>query len=289
MQLFSTTRLTSAFAMGAFGLLAACSPRKEQTTDTLATTPPAAATTPAAGETTSAWTDANVVDVITVANQGEIDYSQLGVEKATNPSVKQFAQLMVKDHGTMLDGVKSLATKLNLTPAPNDKVSDLQKENQKDISDLNGKTVGKDFDKEFMEEQVDMHQETLDLLNDLDGKTTNADLNPVRPCLLPVPPRFWPVPLAPLHLRRPFVVAKPEKHRLTEKSLVRPLGVFDLAHNLRLDPGRALILRHRPLTGWRRAPDRIQIRVNRCEFLPSEPAPGPAAVDQFPVNVLRQM
>ena len=175
MQSISTTRLSGAFAMGVFGILAACSPRKEQTTDTLATTPPAAATTPAAGETTSGWTDANVVDVITVANQGEIDYSQLGVEKATNPSVKQFAQLMVKDHGTMLDGVKSLATKLNLTPAPNDKVNDLQKENQKDITDLNAKT-GKDFDKEFMEEQVDMHQETLDLLNDLDGRTTNADL-----------------------------------------------------------------------------------------------------------------
>jgi putative membrane protein len=178
MQLISTPRLTGAFAMGVFGILAACSPRKEQTTDTLATTPPAAATTPAAtpGETTSGWTDANVVDVITVANQGEIDYSQLGVEKATNPSVKQFAQMMVKDHGTMLDGVKSLTSKLNLTPTPNDKVNDLQKENQKDISDLNGKTVGKDFDKEFMDEQVDMHQETLDLLNDLDGKTTNADL-----------------------------------------------------------------------------------------------------------------
>ena len=43
-------------------------------------------------------------------------------------------------------------------------------------TDLNGKTVGKDFDHEFMEEQVDMHQETLDLLNDLDSKTTNADL-----------------------------------------------------------------------------------------------------------------
>jgi len=178
MQRFRTTRLTGAFAMGAFGLLAACSPRKEQTTDTLATTPPAAATTPAAtpGATANGWTDANVVDVITVANQGEIDYSQLGVDKATNPSVKEFAQLMVKDHGTMLDGVKSLASKLNLTPAPNEKVNDLQKENQKDISDLNGKTVGKDFDKEFMEEQVDMHQETLDLLNDLDSKTTNADL-----------------------------------------------------------------------------------------------------------------
>ena len=178
MQLISTTRLTGAFTIGVFGLLAACSPRKEQTTDTLATTPPAAATTPTAtpAATPNGWTDANVVDVITVANQGEIDYSQLGVEKATNPSVKQFAQLMVKDHGTMLDGVKSLASKLNLTPSPNDKVNDLQKENQKDISDLNGKKAGKDFDHEFMEEQVDMHQETLDLLNDLDSKTTNADL-----------------------------------------------------------------------------------------------------------------
>ena len=177
MQLISTPRLTGAVTIGVFGILAACSPRKEQTTDTLATTPPAAATTPAATpETASGWTDANVVDVITVANQGEIDYSQLGVEKATNPSVKEFAQLMVKDHGTMLDGVKSLASKLNLTPAANDKVNDLQKENQKDITDLNGKKAGKDFDHEFMEEQVDMHQETLDLLNDLDSKTTNADL-----------------------------------------------------------------------------------------------------------------
>jgi putative membrane protein len=174
MQMISTTRLASALALGAFGILAACSPRKDQTTDTLATTPPATATTPTPVATD--WTDANVVDAITAVNQGEIDYSQLGVEKATNPSVKKFAQTMVKDHGTMLDGVKALATKLNLTPAANDKVSEIQKEIQKDITDLNGKTVGKDFDHEFMEEQVDMHQEALDLLSDLDSRTTNPDL-----------------------------------------------------------------------------------------------------------------
>jgi len=175
MQNISTTRLTSALAIGAFGILAACSPKKDQTADTLATTPPATATTPTTGDVAGGWTDANVVDVLTVANQGEVDYSQVGAQKATNASVKQFAQLMVKDHTTMLDAVKDLASKLNVTPAANDKVNDLQKENQKDITDLNAKT-GKDFDKEFMEEQVDMHQETLDLLNDLDGRTTNADL-----------------------------------------------------------------------------------------------------------------
>jgi putative membrane protein len=176
MQKLSSARLTSAVAIGAFGILAACSPKNDQTADTLATTPPATAATPATGDVANTWTDANVVDVLTVANQGEVDYSQVGVDKATNPSVKQFAQMMVKDHGDMLTSVKNLSTKLNVTAAANDKVNDLQKENQKDIADLNGKTVGKDFDKEFMEEQVDMHQETLDLLNDLDSKTTNADL-----------------------------------------------------------------------------------------------------------------
>ena len=174
MQNFRKTQLASALTIGAFGILAACAPKTDQTTDTLASTPPATATTPTA-DANSGWTDANVVDVLTVANQGEVDYSQIGVDKATNAGVKQFAQLMVKDHGAMVEAVKGLATKLNVMPASNDKANSLKEENTKDINDLNAKT-GKDFDKEFMEEQVDMHQETLDLLGDLDSRTTNADL-----------------------------------------------------------------------------------------------------------------
>ena len=174
MKKISSTRITGTLAMGAFGILAACSPQNEQTADTLTTTPPATAATPAPAD--AAWTDANVVDVLTVANQGEVDYSQIGAEKATRADVKKYAQMMVKDHGTMLEAVKSLATRLNVTPATNEKANDLKEENTKDITDLNAKTVGKEFDDEFMEEQVDMHQETLDLLNDLDSRTTNADL-----------------------------------------------------------------------------------------------------------------
>ena len=119
MKKISSTRLTSALAVGAFGILAACSPKTEQTADTLTTTPPAPAVTPVPAE--AAWTDANVVDVLTVANQGEVDYSQIGAEKATRADVKKYAKLMVKEHGAMLEAVKSLATKLNVTPATNEK------------------------------------------------------------------------------------------------------------------------------------------------------------------------
>jgi len=173
MHNFRTTRLTSVLAIGTFGFLAACSPKADETADTLATTPPAPAATPTVD---APWTDGNVVEAITVANQGEVDYSQIAAEKATNPEVKSFAQMMVKDHGAMVESLKGLATRLNVTPAANDKANDLREETQKDINDLNGKAVGKDFDVEFMEEQVDIHQEKLDLLNDLDTRTTNADL-----------------------------------------------------------------------------------------------------------------
>jgi putative membrane protein len=173
MQKLNTTRLAGVLAIGAF--VAACAPKAEDGVDTLATTPPATATTPTTGDMAGGWTDANVVDVLTVANQGEVDYSQIGVEKATDPSVKEYAAMMVKDHGAMVTSVKDLATRLNVMAAPNDKTNDLKEEVTKDINDLNAKT-GKDFDKEFMDEQIDMHQETLDLLNDLDGRTTNADL-----------------------------------------------------------------------------------------------------------------
>lgn len=171
MQKISITRLASVLAIGAF--LVACSPKADDTIDTLATTPPATATTPTPMD--MGWTDENVVEALTVGNQGEVDYSQIAAEKATNPAVKQFAQQMVKDHGTMLENVKSLATRLNVMPAPNGKVNELKEETAKDINDLNAKT-GKDFDQEFVNEQIDMHQEKLDLLTDLEGRTTNADL-----------------------------------------------------------------------------------------------------------------
>jgi len=38
MKKISSTRLKSALALGAFGILAACSPKNDQTVDTLATT-----------------------------------------------------------------------------------------------------------------------------------------------------------------------------------------------------------------------------------------------------------
>jgi putative membrane protein len=186
MQLMTGTAARAAIAMGALLALGACKKGNEYAADSAAVADSTrVATGDVARDSTSdsasglnnmtTMSEANIFDILTVANQGEIDYSKLGLEKVTSPELKTFARMLIKDHTELLTGGKELAGKMNVTPAASDKSGDLREEQTKDMNDLREKS-GADANKEFIEEQIDMHQETMDLLEDLDDDTNNADL-----------------------------------------------------------------------------------------------------------------
>lgn len=58
----------------------------------------------------TAFISKNIMD-----NFMEIQVSQLGVTKSTDPKIKSMAQLMVADHIQMLDGLKKVASNRNMT------------------------------------------------------------------------------------------------------------------------------------------------------------------------------
>jgi len=155
-------RLTGALALSVVGILAARPSKNDQPIALLATSPPG--------------TEQNVIGVLAMIHHGVVDYSQLGVNHATDPAGKEFALMMVKDHGEMLKSVYELSSKLNVTPQMSEKAVELDKEFKKDIQDLKAKKDGRELDKEFMDEQIDLHEETIGVLKDLDGKTTDATL-----------------------------------------------------------------------------------------------------------------
>ena len=156
-------RLTGALAaLSLVGILAARPAKNVQPIAPLVSSPPA--------------TEQDVIGVLTMIHHGVVDYSQLGVNHGTDPAVKEFARMMVKDHGQALDSMYGLASKLNTTPQMSEKAADLEKEFKKDIEDLKAKKDGHDLDKEFMDEQIDLHQETIGVLKDLDEKTKDANL-----------------------------------------------------------------------------------------------------------------
>jgi putative membrane protein len=178
-------------ALSAATLLVACKGNGNANTDT--TTAAGAVATGsdsanrAAGATTGAnanantsnnsWTDGQILAFASAANKGEIAEGKLAETKATNPKVKAFARQLVSDHTAMLSEGNSFAKKNNITPdSTKNDVQDLQKDAQKDMQDLQSKAKGNDWDKDFVDKEIDGHKMVLQKLQDAQNATSNAQL-----------------------------------------------------------------------------------------------------------------
>lgn len=100
----------------------------------------------------------------------EVQMGELAQQKATNPNVKNFAALMIKDHTAANDQVKALASQRNvaLPPTPAD--------NHKNHMDDLSKKTGKDFDKAYMNMMEDDHEKTINMFESASGKVNDAEV-----------------------------------------------------------------------------------------------------------------
>ena len=87
----------------------------------------------------------------------------------------EFAELMVRDHTSVNNQATQLAKKLNVTPAPpsDDPVTPMA---QNETNTLNSTAKGKDFDKAYVDAEVNVHKAVLDLATKAAGQTQTAEL-----------------------------------------------------------------------------------------------------------------
>ena len=135
----------------------------------------AAATTDTANKS---WTDTDILAYLDAANTGEIDLGKLAQRRATNPAVKAFARQMVTDHTALKQDGKKLASqlKVDVATSTNGDVQDLAKNNKDDLTDLTNKTAGSDWDKDYIDKQIDAHQKVIDHVNDFMKATQTSQL-----------------------------------------------------------------------------------------------------------------
>ena len=174
-QALRFTKLSLALCVGALG---ACS-KADRAADTAA-----ARTDSAAGRVDSAtsamandsanhakmggsWTNDHVFGYVHNANNGEIALGKLASTKATNSMVKAFGAQMVKDHQAMMKDAHALMAKVNAgVDSTWDDAKDLAGDGTEKLKELTDKEKGADWDKNYIESQVDMHQRVLDKLQD---------------------------------------------------------------------------------------------------------------------------
>ena len=127
--------------------------------------------------TSGAWTNDHLFGYAHNANNGEIALGKLASTKATNSVVKSYAAQMVKDHQAMMQDAHALMGKVNATADSTwDDAKDLAGDGAEKLKELTDKEKGADWDKNYIESQVDMHQRVLDKLQDAAKNNTNADI-----------------------------------------------------------------------------------------------------------------
>jgi putative membrane protein len=168
-----------ALAIAALSLVA-CSKKDNNGSDTTAASSTVSGDTSAmagSASTTSGgtWSDANIVALLDEANMADSSAGAIAVTKGTNSQVREFGRRMMRDHHTLRAQGQALAKKLNVTPAaPSD--DPVQSMAQDETNTLNSTAKGKDFDKAYIDAEVNAHKAVLDLATKAAGQTQNTEL-----------------------------------------------------------------------------------------------------------------
>lgn len=111
-------------------------------------------------EATALLDDPRIVAITNTANKAEVEQGRLARERAKDPRVRDFAAMMVDHHSQALRDEQ----KLKVEPEPGADVLNMQREGKQRMSDLRQKK-GAEFDRAYIELQIEEHRRLLDKLN----------------------------------------------------------------------------------------------------------------------------
>ena len=142
--------------------MAACGGADEAATDTAGATAAAIAPAPPGGA--AMLNDAQIAHVAVTANAIDSAAGVMAQERGESQAVKDFAQTMVTDHGSVNQQAVALATRLNVTPEDNDVSRDLRAGADQAADSLRALS-GAAFDRAYIAREVAYHQAVLDALD----------------------------------------------------------------------------------------------------------------------------
>jgi putative membrane protein len=181
-----TLRRSGILVTAAVAALAACKrgERYGNRSDTTAATSTGAVTDTSAGRATAGananaragggMSDANIAAVLDAANESDSAFGALAVRKGRSADVKNFGRLMMGEHHALRLQGQQLVKRLNVTPQPPANF-DLPNKQRDAMNDLQGKS-GADFDKSYIDHEVDYHKQVLQTAQQALDQAQNAEL-----------------------------------------------------------------------------------------------------------------
>jgi len=132
-----------------------------------------------ASNTANSNSDQSFLQDAIKGNRAEVTLGKMVAAKTKDPNVKQFAQMMVKDHTVALSQLQQLAQQKNIT-VPEGIPDDAQQLQTKLQS-----VTGKQFDKDYMDAMVQDHQKDVQDFKDASQDAKDPDVKQIAAKLTP--------------------------------------------------------------------------------------------------------
>ena len=107
---------------------------------------------------------ADMAGIVTTLHEVEAQTGSAGLTRATSPDVRAFAQTLVDDHTAAMNSARDAFARLGVTAAENETTRALRQNAQQAVTNL-ATYSGAEFDRRFMQAQVDMHRWALNTLD----------------------------------------------------------------------------------------------------------------------------
>lgn len=131
--------------------------------------------------------DPQIAAIVVTANQVDIEAGKLAKSKSSSEAVKDFAELMIKDHSAVNQSATELVQKLHVTPESSASSRSLQQGGDQNLAKLKGMS-GNAFERAYIDHEVAYHQAVLDTVDKtLIPSAKNAELKAL---LVKVRPAF---------------------------------------------------------------------------------------------------
>jgi putative membrane protein len=169
------SRTTLALAVAAL-MVVACSKKENYGADTTGASAGMTDTSAMASSTTSGtWTDENIFALLDEANIADSAAGAIAATKGTSATVRDFGRQMMRDHHALRAQGEALAKKLKVTPTPpagDNSIAD----SQRSLDNLNSTAKGKDFDKAYIDHEVEYHKAVLETATKAMGQAQRTEL-----------------------------------------------------------------------------------------------------------------
>lgn len=137
------------------------------------------------GQAQPQLSDPEIASVAVVANQIDINYAEIAIEKSKDKEIKEFATLMMTDHKAVIGQAVALVKKLGVTPKDNAVSQSLLSSAETTKKELRAKK-GKDFNKAYIDNEVAYHKAVISAVKSLlIPQSKNAELKSLLEAVLP--------------------------------------------------------------------------------------------------------